>query len=126
MPFNFQSLMTVVFKRFIRKLVFVFFDDILWLEWTLVPSKGGSIGSEKQSVICKGEYVQFWFISVEYLEWFSLYGCIQGRRGFELAQPLSIKILRGFFELSEYYKRFIKNYGVMAKPWNALLKKNVD
>lgn len=131
-PASFQGLMNEVFSQYLRKFVLVFFDDIL------VYSKNEIDHEEhlraifdvlrSNKLFVKRSKCEFNSRQVDYL------GHIISEKGvsadytkikamIEWPQPANIKALRGFLGLTGYYRRFVKNYGIISKPLTQLLKK---
>jgi hypothetical protein len=132
-PSTFQSLMNEVFRPWLRKFVLVFFDDILvyssdWqkhlqhLEEVLrLLQTHGLVANKKKCL--------FGQTSVEYL------GHLISGDGVAVdpsklvsvtnwPTPKNVKGVRGFLGLTGYYRKFIKDYGKIAKPLTELTKKD--
>lgn len=131
-PATFQALMNEVFRTKLREYVLVFFDDIL----VYSPSEEAHPHHlrevlyilQKHQLYAKRSKCSFAQTQVDYL------GHVITQHGVgvdpqkiqsvkEWPIPTSVKSLRGFLGLTGYYKKFIRNYGVIAKPLTALLKK---
>ncbi|KAD7479902.1 hypothetical protein E3N88_03038 [Mikania micrantha] len=132
-PSTFQAIMNDLFRPFLRKFVLVFFDDILiysrnmdqhvyYLDTTLQLLKSHSF-FVKLSKCCFGQsHVNF-------------LGHIITSEGVQVEEekivaikswpiPHNVTQVRGFLGLTGYYRRFVRNYGIIACPLTALTKKN--
>ncbi|XP_071900942.1 uncharacterized protein [Coffea arabica] len=132
-PATFQALMNSIFEPFIRKFVLVFFDDILVYSSDLNSHlKHLSLVLKTlrtHSLHAKMSKCSFGQDKIEYL------GHVVTAEGVSADPtkveamlswlvPGNIKALREFLGLTGYYRRFVKDYGKIAKPLIELLKKD--
>lgn len=131
-PATFQALMNEVLHEYLRRFVLVFFDDILiysasWSEHLLHLRTVFQVLRVHQFFLKKSKCL-FGTSSVAYL------GHVITSSGVAMDQqkvlavqewpvPRSVKALRGFLGLAGYYRRFIKDYGILAALLTKLLKK---
>jgi hypothetical protein len=132
-PGTFQGAMNATLAPGLRKFVAVFFDDILvysvtyeehldhlrqvfeWLnrdQWKLKKSKCYFAQRSMAYLghIISGEGVATDPIKVQVIvDW---------------PVPSSVKELRSFLGLAGYYRKFVKHFGIIARPFTDLLKKN--
>lgn len=131
-PATFQALMNTVFQSYLRKFVLVFFDDILVysVDWQshLKHLELVLLKLEEHELYAKLSKCSFGKIKIEYL------GHVVLAQGVEMDPmkieaiigwpiPTTVKLLRGFLGLTGYYRRFIKNYSLIAGPLTNLQKK---
>lgn len=131
-PATFQSPMNQVFNQFLTKFILVFFDDILTysksfdyhlqhLELTLAILRANQL-------YAKMSKCQFGQDKIEYL------GHVISSEGVstdptkiqcmvDWPKPVHVKGLRGFLGFTGYYRKFIKDYGLISKPLTDMLKK---
>jgi hypothetical protein len=132
-PSTFQSLMNHVFRPFLCHFVLVFFDDILIYSktWTDHLTHVDQVLSllAQHHLFLKQSKCSFGASEVEY------FGHLVGKDGIRVdpkkieamqdwSHPKTLKNLHGFLGLTGYCHKFVKNYGKIAAPLMALLKKN--
>ncbi|GAA0148587.1 hypothetical protein LIER_07986 [Lithospermum erythrorhizon] len=132
-PATFQSIMNHVFNCFLRNFFLVFFYDILIysedMESHFTHLHKVLTLLREHRLFAKPAKCAFGQSHIEYL------GHIISSREVQADpskieamiswnRPNSLKSLGGFLGLTGYYMKFIKNYGVIAKPLTNLLKKD--
>lgn len=131
-PSTFQSLMNEFFKEYFN-FVLVFFDDILiysksWEEH-LRHVKMVLLTLRNHKLYVKREKCQFGQVQVKYL------GHVISKEGVAMdpdkvalmvdwPKPTSLKALQGFLGLTGYYRKFVEDYGKIARPLTNMLKKD--
>ncbi|KAH0764699.1 hypothetical protein KY285_000570 [Solanum tuberosum] len=125
-PATFMSLMNGVFKPFLDSFVIIFIDDIL------VYSKSKEEHADHLRIILGilGKQNLFWLTSVAFL------GYVVSRKGVMVdpqkikavknwVRPISIIKVRSFVGLTNYYRRFVKNFASIATQLTRLTQKEV-
>jgi hypothetical protein len=132
-PATFQALMNDVLKPYLRRFVLVFFDDILIYStsWAEHLQHVAVVFNELRAhrLHLKRSKCSFGTSSVAYL------GHVISAEGVAmdadkvaavLAWPIphSLRALRGFLGLAGYYRKFIREFGLIAAPLTRLLRRD--
>ncbi|XP_052723768.1 uncharacterized protein LOC128193723 [Vigna angularis] len=131
-PATFQSAMNKLLQPYLRRFVLVFFDDILVYSRTWGEHLE-HVGTVLRELVANGwvanrKKCEFGRTQIGYLgHRISEEGVEMDedkvRAVLEWEKPKTVKALRGFLGLTGYYRRFVKDYGKIARPLTDLLKK---
>jgi hypothetical protein len=131
-PATFQALMNDVLRPFLRRFVLVFFDDILihsktWADH-LRHLRAVLDELRRHQLFVKRTKCSFGATSVAYLGHIISYEGVamdpaKVQAIHDWPPPRSARAVRGFLGLAGYYRKFVHNYGTVAAPLTALLKK---
>jgi hypothetical protein len=132
-PATSQALMNDVLRPFLRRFILVFFDDILIYSKTLADHLCHlrAVFSElwHHQLFVKRTKCAFGATSVAYL------GHVISKPGVamdpakvqaihEWPVPRLARAVRGFLGLAGYYRKFVHNFGTIAKPLTTLVKRD--
>jgi hypothetical protein len=131
-PATFQGAMNRTLQPLLRKCVLVFFDDILVYSDTW---DNHLLHLEQVLQLLRKDQWQVKLTKCSFAQQEIAYlGHVISKAGVATdptkivaisswPPPHNIKDLRGFLGLAGYYRKFVKNFGVIAKPLSQLLKK---
>ncbi|KAK1607032.1 hypothetical protein QYE76_030705 [Lolium multiflorum] len=131
-PATFQCVMNTVLSPCLRKSVLVFMDDILVYSATITEHVAHLAEVfrllQQHKLYVKGSKCSFACKTLEYLgHIISAEGVATDPQKTEAMvnwpQPTTITELRGFLGLTGYYRKFVRNYAIIARPLTNLLKK---
>jgi hypothetical protein len=124
-PSTFQCLINEILQPFLRKFVMVFLDDILIYSDTLTQH-GEHLRKvlavlHTHQIFLKFSKCSFAQQSLEYLGHIISVGGVaidpsKTQAMLKWPKPMNVTELRGFLGLTGYYRKFVRRYGVMAKP----------
>jgi hypothetical protein len=132
-PATFQALMNDVLRPFLRRFVLVFFDDILIYNRTwadhLRHLRAVLEELRRHQLFVKRTKCSFGASAVAYLgHVISAAGVamdpVKVQAIHDWSAPRSARAVCGFLGLAGYYRKFVHNYGTVAAPLTALLKKD--
>jgi hypothetical protein len=132
-PATFQALMNDILRPFLRRFVLVFFDDILIYNQTWVDhlrhirAVFGEL--RRHQLFLKRTKCVFATSLVAYLGHIVFVAGVamdpaKVQAVWDWPRPRSARAIRGFLGLAGYYRKFMHNYGTIAAPLTALLKKD--
>ncbi|KAM3243961.1 hypothetical protein ACQJBY_055715 [Aegilops geniculata] len=132
-PATFQAPMNDLLRPYLRRFVLVFFDDILIFSETwadhLRHVRTVFTVLHQHRLFVKRSKCAFAVESISYLgHTISAAGVAMDPEKVQAVadwpQPRSARAVRGFLGLAGYYRKFVKEFGVVAAPLTALLRKD--